>query len=106
MRRQPPDRPNNLGERPAADHLAEVHRRYGDRDDFWERAAYLVAYLVFMYLVYLVLDLRGVGAVLIITAVPVVMSFARSALVSILAIVLGVVGLVVYVHVVYQVLGT
>lgn len=102
MRRQPPDQPSNLGERPAADHLAEVHKRYGDRDDLLERLIYLGAYLVFIYLVYRVSDLRGVGAVLIITAVPVVMSFARSALVSILAIVLGLLGLVVYSHIVWR----
>ena len=105
MQRQSRNQSSNSGHRPADDYLAEIRKRHGDRDDFWEIAAYVVAYLVGIGLVFLIFDLRGVGAALIITAIVAVLMFARSALVSILAVIIGVVGLGVYLHVVYQFFG-
>ncbi|GEM_PF-5940286 len=84
--------------------LSELHKQHGDRDEFWEIVAYIAGYVLLIALVWAIWDLRGVGAVLIASAVVAVLLFARSALVSILAIVLGVLGLMAYFHIVWQVL--
>ena len=84
--------------------LSRLHKQHGDRDDFWEIVAYIAGYVLLMVLVWAVWDLRGVGVVLIISVVAAVLLFARSALVSILAIVLGVLGLMIYFHLAWQVL--
>ena len=82
--------------------LSEINRRHGDRDDFWEMLAYVGGYALLITLVWAVWDLRGVGVELIISVVAAVLMLARSALVSILAIVLGLLVLMVYFHLAWQ----
>ena len=84
--------------------LSRLHKQHGDRDDFWEIVAYVGGKVLLLALVWAIWDLRGVGVVLIISVVAAVLLFARSALVSILAIVLGVLGLMIYFHLAWQVL--
>ncbi|OYX39524.1 hypothetical protein B7Z00_00580 [Candidatus Saccharibacteria bacterium 32-50-10] len=97
-------RPGNHHESDVEAQLDELHEQHGDRDDPWEIAAYVGGYVLLLALVWAIWDLRGVGAVLIVSAVVAVLMFARSALVSILAIVLGLLVLMVYFHLAWQVL--
>ena len=96
--------PGNHHESDVEAQLDELHEQHGDRDDPWEIATYVGGYVLLLALVWAIWDLRGVGAVLIVSAVVAVLMFARSAVVSILAIVLGLLVLMIYFHLVWQVL--